>query len=169
MATLSEGAPTSRSPCVCATIPAWRYASEGSASWLRGVAGVREVLGGDSAGDSNRWLGLHGLAEFENLAAGGFTPMEVIVASTRESAKALRLDQLGRVAPGKSADYVLVAPLAGSTLASVLGRSESVEDQLAAVFTLAREESVAVRVPDRKGELPDESPEVTVTREQFEK
>src|SRR5215510_10960175 len=72
------------------------------------AAGVREVLGGDSAGDSNRWLGLHGLAEFENLAAGGFTPMEVIVAATRESAKALRLDQLGMVAPGKSADFIVL-------------------------------------------------------------
>jgi imidazolonepropionase-like amidohydrolase len=72
------------------------------------AAGVREVLGGDSAGDSNRWLGLHGLAEFENIAASGFTPMDVIVASTRESAKALRLDQLGMVAPGKSADFIVL-------------------------------------------------------------
>jgi imidazolonepropionase-like amidohydrolase len=72
------------------------------------AAGVRQVLGGDSAGDSNRWLGLHGLVEFENLAAGGFTPMEVIVAATRESAKALRLDQLGMVAPGKSADFIVL-------------------------------------------------------------
>jgi imidazolonepropionase-like amidohydrolase len=34
--------------------------------------------------------------------------MEVIVASTRESAKALRLDQLGMVAPGKSADFIVL-------------------------------------------------------------
>jgi len=46
--------------------------------------------------------------ELENLAAGGFTPMEVIVASTRESAMALRLDQLGMVAPGKSADFIVL-------------------------------------------------------------
>jgi imidazolonepropionase-like amidohydrolase len=72
------------------------------------AAGVREVLGGDSAGDSNRWLGLHGLVELENLAASGFTPMEVIVAATREPAKALRLDQLGLVAPGKSADFIVL-------------------------------------------------------------
>jgi len=71
-------------------------------------AGVRQVLGGDSAGDNNRWLGLHGLAELENLLASGFTPMEVIVAATRESAKALRLDQLGMVAPGKSADFIVL-------------------------------------------------------------
>ncbi len=72
------------------------------------AAGVREVLGGDSAGDANRWLGLHGLVEFENMVAGGFTPMEMIVAATRESAKALRLDQLGMVAPGKSADFIVL-------------------------------------------------------------
>jgi len=34
---------------------------------------------------------------------------------------------------------------------------------------LSRQESVAVRVPDRKGELSDQAPEVTVTREQFQK
>jgi imidazolonepropionase-like amidohydrolase len=72
------------------------------------AAGVREVLGGDSAGDANRWLGLHSLAEFENLFAGGFTPMEAIVAATRESAKVLHLDALGMVAPGKSADFVVL-------------------------------------------------------------
>jgi imidazolonepropionase-like amidohydrolase len=72
------------------------------------AAGVREVLGGDSAGDANRWLGLHSLAEFENLVAGGFTPMEAIVAATRESAKVLHLDALGMVAPGKSADFVVL-------------------------------------------------------------
>ena len=69
---------------------------------------MREVLGGDSAGDANRWLGIHSLVEFENMVAGGFTPMEMIVAATRESAKALRLDDLGMVAPGKSADFVVL-------------------------------------------------------------
>src|SRR5262249_44511001 len=49
------------------------------------VAGVRQVLGGDSAGDSNRWLGIHSLVELENMAEAGYSPMEVIVAATRES------------------------------------------------------------------------------------
>src|SRR6185295_9586844 len=71
------------------------------------AAGVREVLGGDSAGDANRWLGLHSLAEFENMVAGGFSPMQMILAATRDSAKVLRLDALGMVAPGKSADFVV--------------------------------------------------------------
>jgi imidazolonepropionase-like amidohydrolase len=72
------------------------------------AAGVREVLGGDSAGDANRWLGIHSLAEFENIAAAGFTPMEMILAATRDSAKALRLADLGTIAPGKSADFVVL-------------------------------------------------------------
>ena len=69
---------------------------------------MREVLGGDSAGDERRWLGLHGLLEFENMVAAGFSPMEMIVAATRESAKVLRLDQLGMVAAGKSADFIVL-------------------------------------------------------------
>jgi imidazolonepropionase-like amidohydrolase len=72
------------------------------------AAGVREVLGGDSAGDERRWLGLHGLMEFENMVAAGFTPMEMIVAATRDSAQVLKLDQLGMVAAGKSADFIVL-------------------------------------------------------------
>src|SRR5260221_4545116 len=72
------------------------------------AAGVRQVLGSDAAGDGNRWLGLHTLLEFDNMVAAGFTPMETIVAATRESAKALRLDQIGMVAPGKSADFIVL-------------------------------------------------------------
>ena len=72
------------------------------------AAGVRQVLGSDAAGDGNRWLGLHTLLEFDNMVAAGFTPMEMIVAATRDSARVLRLDQLGMVAPGKSADFVVL-------------------------------------------------------------
>jgi imidazolonepropionase-like amidohydrolase len=72
------------------------------------AAGVRQVLGGDSAGDANRWLGIHSLMEFENMVAADFTPMEMILAATRDSAKALRLADLGTIAPGKSADFVVL-------------------------------------------------------------
>jgi imidazolonepropionase-like amidohydrolase len=72
------------------------------------AAGVRQVLGSDAAGDGNRWLGLQTLLEFDNMVAAGFTPMEMIVAATRESAKVLRLDQLGQVAAGKSADFIVL-------------------------------------------------------------
>jgi imidazolonepropionase-like amidohydrolase len=72
------------------------------------AAGVREVLGSDAAGDASRWLGLQTLLEFDNMVAAGFTPMEMIVAATRDSAKVLRLDQLGMVATGKSADFIVL-------------------------------------------------------------
>jgi imidazolonepropionase-like amidohydrolase len=38
----------------------------------------------------------------------GMTPSEVIVASTRLAAETLKIDQLGAVAPGKSADFVVL-------------------------------------------------------------
>ena len=72
------------------------------------TAGVRLVLGSDTAGDANRWIGMMTLVELENMVAGGFTPAEVIVASTRDSAAVLRLDDMGMVANGKSADFVVL-------------------------------------------------------------
>ena len=42
------------------------------------------------------------------MAKAGMTPTEVIVASTRLAAETLRLDRLGMVAPGKSADFVVL-------------------------------------------------------------
>jgi imidazolonepropionase-like amidohydrolase len=72
------------------------------------AAGVRLVLGSDTAGDSNRWIGMMTLVELENMVAGGFTPSEVIVASTRDAAKVLRYDDLGTIASGKSADFIVL-------------------------------------------------------------
>jgi imidazolonepropionase-like amidohydrolase len=71
-------------------------------------AGVRLVLGSDTAGDSNRWIGMMTLVELENMVTAGLTPAEVIVAATRDAAAVLRLDQLGTVAPGKSADFIVL-------------------------------------------------------------
>jgi imidazolonepropionase-like amidohydrolase len=50
------------------------------------AAGVRLVLGSDTAGDSNRWIGMMTLVELENMVAAGLTPAEVIVAATRDAA-----------------------------------------------------------------------------------
>jgi len=71
-------------------------------------AGVRLVLGSDAAGDSNRWIGLTAHMELENFVAAGFTPSEALVAATRAAAEVLRLDQLGTVAAGKSADFIVL-------------------------------------------------------------
>jgi len=72
------------------------------------AAGVRLVLGSDAAGDSNRWIGLTAHIELENFVAAGFTPAEALGAATRTAAEVLRLDQLGTVAPGKSADFIVL-------------------------------------------------------------
>jgi imidazolonepropionase-like amidohydrolase len=72
------------------------------------AAGVRLVLGSDTAGDANRWIGMMTLVELENMVGAGLTPAEVIVAATRDAAAVLRLDRLGMVAAGKSADFIVL-------------------------------------------------------------
>src|SRR5947208_4392421 len=71
------------------------------------AAGVRIVLGSDSAGDPSRTMGWHAIWELDALSKAGMTPSDVIVASTRLAAETLKLDQLGTIAPGKSADFVV--------------------------------------------------------------
>jgi len=72
------------------------------------AAGARIVLGSDSAGDPLRTIGWHAIWEVDSLARAGMTPSEVIVASTRLAAETLKLDHLGTVAPGKSADFIVL-------------------------------------------------------------
>jgi imidazolonepropionase-like amidohydrolase len=72
------------------------------------AAGARIVLGSDSAGDPSRTMGWHAIWELDALAKAGMTPSEVIVAATRLAAETLRLDELGTIAPGKSADFVVL-------------------------------------------------------------
>src|SRR3989442_2471254 len=71
-------------------------------------AGAKVVLGSDSAGDPGRTMGWHAIWELDALAKAGMTPSDVIVASTRLAAETLKLDQLGTVAPNKSADFVVL-------------------------------------------------------------
>jgi guanine deaminase len=115
-------------------------------------AGVRVALGSDVGAGTGFGVLKEGLMAYQTqmLLPSGVPPGpgELLWLATGAGAAALDLaDEVGDLSPGKSADFVLVRPPAGSTLAAVLGQSESVEDALAAVFTLAREESIAeVRV-----------------------
>ena len=70
--------------------------------------GVTLALGSDSAGDPSRTVGWHAIWEVESLAAAGIPPMDVITMSTKTAAAILRLDQLGTVATGKSADFIIL-------------------------------------------------------------
>jgi imidazolonepropionase-like amidohydrolase len=66
------------------------------------AAGVRIALGTDG----NTPYGPH--LERADMVATGMTPAQVIVAATRNGAEFMRLPELGTVAAGKSADFVVL-------------------------------------------------------------
>jgi imidazolonepropionase-like amidohydrolase len=66
------------------------------------AAGVRITLGTDG----NRPWGPH--EEMEDMVLAGMTPMQVIVAATRNSAEFLRLADTGTLQAGKSADFIVL-------------------------------------------------------------
>jgi guanine deaminase len=116
------------------------------------LAGVRVALGSDVGAGTGFGVLKEGLMAYQMqmLMSEGVRlgPAELLWLCTGAGAAGLGLaDEVGDLSPGKGADFVLVRPPAGSTLAAVLERSESMEEALGAVFTLAREESIAeVRV-----------------------
>jgi imidazolonepropionase-like amidohydrolase len=71
------------------------------------AAGVPIALG-DDTGIENTFFGYGDHRELELMVSAGMTPMQVIVAATRTPAALLHLDGLGTVAPGKSADFVVL-------------------------------------------------------------
>jgi imidazolonepropionase-like amidohydrolase len=66
------------------------------------AAGARITLGTDG----NRAWGAH--EEMQDMVAAGMTPMQVIVAATRNSAEFLRMTDAGTLQPGKSADFIVL-------------------------------------------------------------
>ena len=62
--------------------------------------------GGGQQGD--QFIGWTMHAELENMVMAGIPPAKVLVAATRTSAEILGLDDLGMVAAGKSADFVVL-------------------------------------------------------------
>jgi imidazolonepropionase-like amidohydrolase len=79
------------------------------------AAGVRFLLGTDMGGGLSpehdptpAYLGWSTHIEMESMVKAGLTPNEVISAATRNSAQFLALDQLGMVASGKNADFLVL-------------------------------------------------------------
>jgi imidazolonepropionase-like amidohydrolase len=70
------------------------------------AAGMKIVLGSDT-GQTRFFIGWMGQLEMENWVWMGLTPAEAIVAATRDSAEAARLNT-GVVAPGKRADFIVL-------------------------------------------------------------
>jgi len=71
------------------------------------AAGVPIALG-DDTGIENTFYGFSEHRELELMVAAGMTPMQVLVAATRTPAELLRLDSLGTLAAGKSADFLVL-------------------------------------------------------------
>ena len=71
------------------------------------AAGITIVLGGDT-GIPRAWHGWAEHYELETMVAAGMSPAEVIVASTSAPAALLKLDDMGTVAEGKSADFIVL-------------------------------------------------------------
>jgi imidazolonepropionase-like amidohydrolase len=67
-------------------------------------AGVRIGFGTDS-GTTVGWTDHE---ELTDMVAAGMTPAQVITAATKTSAETLKMDQLGTVAAGKSADFIVL-------------------------------------------------------------
>ena len=70
-------------------------------------AGVTIALGDDS-GIQNSYPGYAALRQLERMAESGMTPQQVLVAGTRTAAEVLRLTDMGSIAPGKSASFVVL-------------------------------------------------------------
>ena len=73
------------------------------------AAGVKIGVGTDGGGQQgDQFIGWTMHAELENMVMAGIPPAKVLVAATRTSAEILGQDDLGLVAAGKSADFVVL-------------------------------------------------------------
>ena len=92
--------------------PAARQAGETNLRNIRKLkaAGARLALGTDTGGVSGgQYFGLGSHIELELLVTrGGLTPVEAILAGTRNSAAVLALDRMGSIAVDKSADFIVL-------------------------------------------------------------
>jgi imidazolonepropionase-like amidohydrolase len=70
------------------------------------AAGVRIAFGTDAGVGAPYGWSAH--AELADMVAAGMTPAQVLAAATRTSAEVLGLDRHGTIAPGKSADFVVL-------------------------------------------------------------
>ncbi len=73
------------------------------------AAGTRIGVGTDGGGQTgDQFVGWTVHTEVENMVAAGMTPAQVLRAATSTGAGILGLDDLGVIAPGKSADFVVL-------------------------------------------------------------
>jgi imidazolonepropionase-like amidohydrolase len=96
------------------TVPPGPAQRESARRLLKNVAalnsaGVLLGLGTDTGGvTGGQYFGLASLIELELMVKAGLTAAQAIVAATRNSAEILRLEELGTLAVGKSADFLVL-------------------------------------------------------------
>jgi len=73
-------------------------------------AGVKIGIGSDGGGQGrDRYIGFTAHTELENMVAAGLTPMEALVAGTKNGADVLGLGaELGTIEADKSADFIVL-------------------------------------------------------------
>jgi guanine deaminase len=131
--------PTSNAFLGSGTFPLRRHADHG----------VRVALGSDVGAGTGFSLFKEALMAYQvQPLADRPSPAELLYLATRAGALALGLgEETGDLTPGRSADYVLVRPPEGSTLAAVLAAVPDWDARLGALFALAGEDAIAqVRV-----------------------
>jgi imidazolonepropionase-like amidohydrolase len=72
------------------------------------AAGVDVVLGTDAGAVPDHFFGYTGHRELEIFVRLGMTPAQAIVAATSRPAARLGLDDMGTLAPGKRASFVVL-------------------------------------------------------------
>jgi imidazolonepropionase-like amidohydrolase len=63
---------------------------------------------GDDTGIENTFYGYGEHHELELMVAAGMTPMQALIAATKTPAALLKLDRLGTLTAGKSADFIVL-------------------------------------------------------------
>ena len=107
IARLQQRFPLQNSQEIAKANAAWDRLARGVARLS--AAGVKIGLGTDGGGQQgDQFVGWTTHTELENLNAAGLSPAQVIVVATRTTAEILRLNDLGTVSAGKSADFVVL-------------------------------------------------------------
>jgi imidazolonepropionase-like amidohydrolase len=92
-------------------------AARARAAWERMAAGIARIaaagaligVGTDGGGQTgDQFVGWTVHTEVENMVAAGMSPAQVLTAATRNGAAILGLDDLGTIAAGKSADFIVL-------------------------------------------------------------
>jgi imidazolonepropionase-like amidohydrolase len=107
IARLQSRFPERNAERLAASTASWERLARGFAKL--NAAGVKIGVGTDGGGQQgDQFLGWTMHTELENMVEAGMTPAQVLVAATRTTAAILGLDELGAVAAGKSADFVVL-------------------------------------------------------------